>query len=215
MGRRFESAIRLPLLRSSEVPILAAFLRPSFVLRLSAKHDGEAGDAPRNAERCVASRLLPFAFAFCPSPFAFRLSPFAFRPLPFALCPSPFALRLSKLQRRGGKIKHLGQTMPCGPRFSFAPAFYRIGNQLHSGSAPRLASGPIFCAWGGGLGEIGGGCGWSKWSFGHLVKIDFGQTENATIIIKIYIFIIIVSSKRTSKTKMTKMTLTTLTTFNR
>ena len=53
------------------------------------------------------------------------------------------------------------------------------------------------------------------WSFGHLVKIDFGQTENATIIIKMYIFIIIVSSKRTSKTKMTKMTLTTLTTFNR
>ena len=37
-----------PFLRSSEVPILAAFLRPSFVLRLSAKHDGEAGDALRN-----------------------------------------------------------------------------------------------------------------------------------------------------------------------
>ena len=29
---------------------------------------------------------------------------------------------------------------------------------------------------------------WSKWSFGHLVKIDFGQTENATIIIKIYFY---------------------------
>ena len=29
---------------------------------------------------------------------------------------------------------------------------------------------------------------WSKWSFGHLVKIDFGQTKNATIIIKIYFY---------------------------
>ena len=35
------------------------------------------------------SRLLPFAFAFC----------------------------LSKLQRRGGEIKHLAQTMPHAPRF--------------------------------------------------------------------------------------------------
>ena len=41
------------------------------------------------------------------------------RVAPFALCLSPFAFRLSKLQRRGGKIKHLGQTMPCGPRFLF------------------------------------------------------------------------------------------------
>ena len=29
---------------------------------------------------------------------------------------------------------------------------------------------------------------WSKWSKCHLVKIDFGQTENATIIIKIYFY---------------------------
>ena len=52
---------------------------------------------------------------------------------------------------------------------------------------------------------------WSKWSFGHLVKIDFGQTENATIIIKIY-FYYYSEQKHTSKMKMTKMTLTTLTT---
>ena len=52
---------------------------------------------------------------------------------------------------------------------------------------------------------------WSKWSFGHLVKIDFGQTENATIIIKIN-FYYYSEQKRTSKMKMTKMTMTTLTT---
>ena len=148
----------------------------------------------------VASRRVfcPLPFALRLSPFALRLSPFALRPLPFALrpspfalCPSPFALRPSpfKVTTPGRQNQAFGPNDAVRPAFPFAPAFYRIGNQLHSGSAPRLASGPIFCAWGGGLGEIGGGCGWSKWSFGHLVKIDFGQTENATIIIKIYIFI--------------------------
>ena len=131
----------------------------------------------RRAMRCempsVASRRV-----FCPLPFALC-------PSPFALCPSPFALRLSKLQRRGGKIKHLGQTMPCGPRFLSRPLF--IALVINYIVAVRRGShlARFFCAWGGGLGEIGGGCGWSKWSFGHLVKIDFGQTENATIIIKI------------------------------
>ena len=81
----------------------------------------------RRAMRCempsVASRRV---FCPLPLPFALRLSPFALRPLPFALCPSPFALRLSKLQRRGGKIKHLGQTMPCGPRFLSRPLFIAL-----------------------------------------------------------------------------------------
>ena len=135
----------------------------------------------------VASRRvfcpLPLPFALRPSPFALRLSPFALCPLPFALRPSPF-----KVTTPGRQNQAFGPNDAVRPAFPFAPAFYRIGNQLHSGSAPRLASGPIFCAWGGGLGEIGGGCGWSKWSFGHLVKIDFGQTENATIIIKIYFY---------------------------
>ena len=128
----------------------------------------------RRAMRCempsVASRRV---FCPLPLPFALRLSPFALRPSPF------------KVTTPGRQNQAFGPNDAVRPAFPFAPAFYRIGNQLHSGSAPRLASGPIFCAWGGGLGEIGGGCGWSKWSFGHLVKIDFGQTENATIIIKI------------------------------
>ena len=146
------SAVRV---RHSAPPFYEAVRSPSsllFCVRLSSfvfPRSMMARRAMRREMPSVASRRV-----FCPLPFALC-------PSPFALCPSPFALRLSKLQRRGGKIKHLGQTMPCGPRFSFAPAFYRIGNQLHSGSAPRLASGPIFCAWGGGLGEIGGGCGLS------------------------------------------------------
>ena len=47
-----------------------------------------------------------------------------------------------------------------------------------------------------------------------LVKIDFGQTENATIIIKIY-FYYYSEQKHTSKMKMTKMTMTTLTASKR
>ena len=75
----------------------------------------------------------------------------------------------------------------------------------------------LFCAGGGGFGESEAERGWSKWSkwsFGHLVKIDFGQTENATIIIKMY-FYYYSEHKHTSKMKMTKMTMTTLTASKR
>ena len=181
------SAVRV---RHSAPPFYEAVRSPSsllFCVRLSSfvfPRSMMVRRAMRREMPSVASRRvfcpLPLPFALRLSPFVLRLSPFALCPSPFALCPSPF-----KVTTPGRQNQAFGPNDAVRPAFPFAPAFYRIGNQLHSGSAPRLASGPIFCAWGGGLGEIGGGCGWSKWSFGHLVKIDFGQTENATIIIKI------------------------------
>ena len=128
-----------PFLRSSEVPILAAFLRPSFVLRLSAKHDGEAGDALRNAERCVASRLLPFAFAFC----------------------------LSKLQRRGGEIKHLAQTMPHAPRFLLRRrcSALIVNHLVANGQKGQRADGLWLMRGGGQVARRG----WASGQSGHLV----------------------------------------------
>ena len=162
------SAVRV---RHSAPPFYEAVRSPSsllFCVRLSSfVFPRSVMRGGRCAAKCRAlRRVASFALCLCPLPFAFR--------------PSPF-----KVTTPGRQNQAFGPNDAVRPAFPFAPAFYRIGNQLHSGSAARLASGPIFCAWGGGLGEIGGGCGWSKWSFGHLVKIDFGQTENATIIIKI------------------------------
>ena len=127
------SAVRV---RHSAPPFYEAVRSPSsllFCVRLSSfvfPRSMMVRRAMRREMPSVASRRvfcpLPLPFALRLSPFALRLSPFALCPSPFALRPSPFALRLSKLQRRGGKIKHLAQTMPCGPRFLSRPLFIAL-----------------------------------------------------------------------------------------
>ena len=113
------SAVRV---RHSAPPFYEAVRSPSsllFCVRLSSfvfPRSMMVRRAMRREMPSVASRRV---FCPLPLPFALRLSPFALRPL-------PFALRLSKLQRRGGKIKHLGQTMPCGPRFLSRPLFIAL-----------------------------------------------------------------------------------------
>ena len=118
-----------------------AFRLSPFALCPSAKRDGEAGDAPRNAERCDASRraFRPLPFALRPSPFALRPSPFALCPLPFALCPSPFALRLLplKVTTPGRQNQAFGPNDAVRPAISFYSSLYRIGSQLHIGGAPQ------------------------------------------------------------------------------